>query len=556
MAATAENLVELPAEIKRGLFLRQAMFLIAIAASVALGVYVTLWSQTPNYGLLYGSLPAEDIGQVLDALQKSGIEYRVDENSGAVMVPSASVHEARIKLAAEGLPKSANAGYGVLQQEQGLGTSQFIEKARYQHALETELARSVSQISSVRTARVHLAMPKQSVFVRERKPVSASVLVDLYAGHRLSAEQVAAISNLVAASVPNLDVNNVSIVDQNGRLLTQGGSARELALTASQFQYARSVEESYMKRIEDILIPILGQDGIKAQVTADFDFTHVEQTRESYNPDLPAVRSEKMEEEMSSAAASMQGIPGALSNQPPAAGTAPEVADGTGAETETASNQGNMQRRTVRNYELDRTISHTRMPVGKLNRLSVAVVIDHKKQTTADGSFERVEHSPEEINRFSNLVKEAIGFNATRGDTVNIINAPFAVPEVPEPLPATPIWQEPWVWDIAKQAVGALFVLFLVFGVLKPAMKNMVNKEITVTQAALANNAEQAAALNQLEAPAEEGVAAQGAMANQGAPQLSNGSEFDQNVDAVKQVIMENPKVAATVVKNWVGEES
>lgn len=560
MATSAETMVDLPSEVKRTLFIRQAVFLVAIAASVALGVYVTLWSQTPNYSLLYGSLPSEDIGQVLDALQKANIEYRVDEASGAVMVPTAHVHEARIKLAGEGLPKSANAGYGVLHEEQGLGTSQFIEKARYQHALETELARSVSQISAVKTARVHLALPKQSVFVRERKPVSASVLLDLYSGHRLSAEQVAAISNLVAASVPNLQVSNVSIVDQNGRLMTQGDSAREMALSASQFQYASSVEESYIKRIESILIPILGQDGVKAQVTADFDFTHTEQTRESYNPDLPAVRSEQLEEEMSSADGAIQGIPGALSNQPPAAGVVPEIAD-ENVERGTAAtdSQGSMQRRTVRNYELDKTISHTRKPFGKLRRLSVAVVIDHKRQVTAEGKVERVEHSPEELNRFSNLIKETIGFNPARGDTVNIINEPFAIPEAPEPLPEIPVWQQPWVWDAGKQILGGLFVLFLIFGVLRPTMKNMVNKEITLTQSALGSMASgqlAAEGVAQLEAPSVDGSTNQGMANNQGTPQLAaapNG--FDENVDAVKQVIMENPKVAATVVKNWVGDE-
>ncbi len=552
-------MIDLPAEVKRTLFMRQAMFLIAIAASVALGVYVTLWSQTPNFSLLYGSLPSEDIGQVIDSLQKANIEYRVDEASGAVMVPTAHVHEARIKLAAEGLPKSANAGYGVLQEDQGLGTSQFIEKARYQHALETELARSISQINAVKAARVHLALPKQSVFVRERKAVSASVLLDLYSGHRLSVEQVSAISNLVAASVPNLEVSNVSIVDQNGRLMTQGDSAREMALTASQFQYASNVEKSYIKRIENILMPILGQDGIKAQVTADFDFTHMEQTRESYNPDLPAVRSEQLEQEMSSAGAATQGIPGALSNQPPAAGKAPEVAGRStqGAATTTNESQGNMQRRTVRNYELDKTISHTRTPVGKLRRLSVAVVVDHKKQVSAEGKVERIEHSPEEINRFRNLVKESIGFNPTRGDTVNIINAAFIVPDAPEPLPEVAIWQQPWVWDIAKQVLGALFVLFLIFGVLRPAMKGMVNKEISLTQSALASIASGQMAADgsgNLEVPMG-GAGNQGAANNQNTPQLPSGSGFDDNISAVKQVVMENPKVAATVVKNWVGDE-
>lgn len=561
MATEVPTIEGLPEEVKRKLFLRQIGFLIAIAASVALGVYVMMWSQTPNYSLLYGSLSSQDIGQVLDSLQKSNIPYRVDEASGAIMVPSAKVHEARIKLAGEGLPKSANAGYGMLSEEQGLGTSQFMEKARYHHALETELARSISTIKSVRTARVHLAMPKQSVFTRNQKPVSASVIVDLYNGHRMSPEQISAITNLVAASVPNLDISNVNIVDQNGRLMTQGDSARELALTASQFQYSSRVEESYMKRIEDILTPIVGQDGVKAQVTADFDFTSSEQTRESYNPDLPAVRSEQLEEEMLSADNALLGVPGALSNQPPAEGQAPEVASEAEAGTTAADSQSSMQRRTVRNYEIDKTISHTRKPVGKLQRLSVAVVIDHKKQITEDGTVNRIEHSPEEIERFTSLVKEAIGYDVVRGDTVNVINAEFAIPEAPEPLPEIPIYMQPWVWDIAKQVLGGLFVLFLVFGVLKPSLKNMVDKEITLHQSALAPPMGTAVGPNgemiALDAP-DGGMSASSStneQLNEEQKALAPPSEYDRSIDAVKQVITENPKVAATVVKNWVGDE-
>ncbi len=561
MATDVPTIEGLPEEVKRKLFFRQIGFLIAIAGSVALGVYVMMWSQTPNYSLLYGSLSSQDIGQVLDSLQKSNISYRVDEASGAIMVPSAKVHEARIKLAGEGLPKSANAGYGMLSEEQGLGTSQFMEKARYHHALETELARSISTIKSVRAARVHLAMPKQSVFTRNQKPVSASVIVDLYNGHRMSPEQISAISNLVAASVPNLDISNVNIVDQNGRLMTQGDSARELALTASQFQYTSRVEESYMKRIEDILTPILGQDGVKAQVTADFDFTSTEQTRESYNPDLPAVRSEQLEEEMLSADNALLGVPGALSNQPPAEGQAPEVANeaeaGTG--TTAADSQSSMQRRTVRNYEIDKTISHTRKPVGKLQRLSVAVVIDHKKQVTEEGTINRIEHSPEEIERFTGLVKEAIGYDAVRGDTVNVINAEFAIPDAPEPLPEIPIYMQPWVWDIAKQVLGGLFVLFLVFGVLKPSIKNMVDKEITLHQSTLATPAGDVIALNGPDGSIDgvNGVGnSEAALAEQEEQKaLAPPTDYDRSIDAVKQVITENPKVAATVVKNWVGDE-
>ncbi len=547
MATQAETVV-IPADIKRTLFFRQIGFLFAIAASVALGVYVVLWSQTPNYSLLYGSMSDQDASQVVEALQKAGIDFKLDPNSGAVMVPSSKVHEARMKLAADGLPRNASSGFGMLNEEQKLGTSQFIEKARYQHALEKELAKSIGQVSAVKAARVHLALPKESVFLRNRKSASASVLLDLYPGHRLEAGQVAAVANLVAASVPSLEVANVSIVDQFGRLMTNSHSSAELAMTATQFQYTAEVENSYIKRIENILVPILGPDGVKAQVTAELDFTHSEQTRESYNPDTPAIRSERLEEDAKSNA-SAGGVPGALSNQPAAEGIAPEFA----GENQTINSNpgaalGSTQKRTTRNYELDKTISHTRTPVGTLSRLSVAVVVDHKKVVGDKGKISKVEHTPEELNRITQLVREAIGFNALRGDTVNVMNAEFSTPEAIEPPPATPIWQEAWVWDIAKQALGGLLVLFIVFGILKPAIKNMTNKEMTLHQSALAGTAMGAAG----ELTADGGQALPSAKEMK---KLEAAPEYDMSIQNVKDMVSTDPKLAAQVVRNWVGEE-
>ncbi len=543
--ATEAATVVIPPDIKRTMLFRQLGFLFAIAASVALGVYVVLWAQTPNYSLLYGNMSDQDASQVVDALQKAGIDFKLDHASGAIMVPSSMVHDARMKLAADGLPKSASYGFSMLNEEQKLGTSQFIEKARYQHALENELARSIARVSAVKSARIHLALPKETVFLRNRKASSASVLLDLYPGHRLEAGQVAAISNLVAASVPSLDINNVSIVDQHGRLMTNGGSA-ELAMTASQFQYTLELENAYMSRIENILMPILGQDGVKAQVTAELDFTHSEQTRESFNPDAPAIRSERLEED-SRSTASTGGVPGALSNQPAVDGEAPEIVADNAARTGNNSTQGSMAKRTTRNYELDKTISHTRSSVGTLNRLSVAVVVNHKKTVSDQGQVVWVEHSPEELNQFEQLVKEAIGFNTLRGDTVNVMNARFSQPEEVEPLPPTPIWQEPWVWDIAKQVMAGLLVLFIVFGMLRPALKNVVSKEMMVPQGALA------AGGNAAQLPAGQEQQAQ--QQAQEMKALEAAPEYDKSITNVKEMVTSDPKLAAQVVRNWVGED-
>lgn len=546
----AETIV-IPADIKRTIIFRQLGFLLVLAASVALGVYVVLWSQTPNYSLLYGSLSDQDISQVLDNLQKSGIKYRVEEGSGAVMVPTARIHDARMKLAAAGLPKNASAGFAMLQEEQGIGTSQFIEQARYQHALETELAKTIEKLASVRSARIHLAIPKQSSFVRNRKKANASVMLDLYGGHELDSEQVAAIASLVAASVPNLEVGHVSIVDQRGRLMTQDDNSSELGLSSSQFKYARRVEESYIKRIEDILAPIVGHEGVKAEVTAEFDFTRTEQTREMYNPDLGALRSEQVEEESRNFGGVLGGIPGALSNQPPANASIGEdpARSGNAAETETGKH-ANMQRRATRNYELDKTISHTQMQMGTMRRLSIAVLLDYKRSLNEKGEVIHTEHSPEELLQITALVKEATGFSALRGDSVNVMNAEFAKPDPIEPLPEQPIWQQSWVLDIAKQVLGGLFVLFLVFGVLKPVLKKLVNKEISLNQAVLASTST-AAAL-----PA--GAAGGQAQLNQAndVPQLSSPVNYHDSLQSVRSMVKDDPKLSAQVVKSWVGEES
>ena len=538
--------IEIPFDVKRTLFIRQVVFLFAIAASVAVGGYVVLWSQSPNFSLLYGSLSDQDASAVIESLQKANIDYHVDQNTGAVMVASSKVHEARMKLAAEGLPKSANSGFAMLNEEQKLGTSQFIEKARYQHALENELAISITKVSAVKAARVHLALPKESVFLRNRKAASASVLLDLYPGHRLEAGQVAAIANLVASSVPSLELANVSVIDQYGRLMTQNQSSADLAMTASQFQYTTQVENSYIKRIENILIPLLGQDGVKAQVTAELDFTSTEQTRESFNPDLSALRSEQLEEDSKSSSGLSGGVPGALSNQPSLNGSAPEVVGNSNSKNDEGSSaMGSMQRRSTKNYELDKTISHTRLPTGSLLRLSVAVVIDYKKTLGEKGVVERIEHTPEELNQITNLVKETIGFNPIRGDSVNVMNGHFPFPDAVEPLPESPIWQQAWVWDIAKQVLGGLFVLFLVFGILKPAIKNMMNKEITLHQTALAG-------------PTGTGGQLSG---DESSPQvqemkaLTAAPEYDKSIHNVKEMVNTDPKLAAQVVRNWVGED-
>ncbi|MEQ8234207.1 MAG: flagellar basal-body MS-ring/collar protein FliF, partial [Gammaproteobacteria bacterium] len=539
------------------------------------GLYVALWARDPEYAVLYSDLSERDVSQVVDTLQANAIPYRMDPRGGAILVVADKVHDARLKLAAAGLPRSAGIGFEMLEQDPGFGTSQFREQARYQHAIEGELSRSISHINNVRAARVHLALPKQSAFSRSRREPTASVIVDLYNGRRLEPHQVGAIVHMVSASVPSMSPDHVTVIDQQGNLLTDGhGNNGELAVTAKRFEYTRRLEESYIERIEAILMPLVGADGVRAQVTADIDFTATEQTRESFNPDLPAVRSENLVEEERNGAGGNGGIPGALSNEPPAAATAPETladADAAAGEaTASATAAGNRRSQTTRNYELDRTISHTRPAVGTVRRLSVAVVVRNPAPPPAAAATDEAaaedgasEDAPapaagfdaEQLARLETLVKEAIGFDAARGDSVSVTPADFLAPPAPEPLPEPPLWEQPWVWSVGKQVLGGLFALFVLFGVIRPTVKNLMTKPLSVAGTGAG------AAEGEMLPAGQQGAGQGGAMAalpgGQQAPSLPllASSDIDPNIDNVKQFVSQDPKIAAQVLKGWVAGE-
>lgn len=526
---------------------RQLIVMIALAASVALGVVIALWAWTPNYSLLYGDLAEKDASEVMAALQQAGIDYKVDEGTGAVMVKSSALHDARLKLAGQGLPRSGSMGFELLQQETGFGTSRAVEAARFHRALEGELARTVSTLASVQTARVHLATPKQSVFARKKRQPSASVAVKLFSGRSLEKGQVAAIIHLVASSVPGLDASRVTVVDHKGNLLSGQMDTREMMLTATQFEYTAQLEEHYKQRVEEILTPIIGADSVRAQVTADIDFTLTEQTEERFNPDLPALRSEQVNEQTSRLGAAQGGVPGALSNQPPAAGTAPEEAAGQAEAGQQGGEPLNQSKRATRNYELDKTISHTRLSSGTLRRLSVAVVVDDVVTTDEAGETVRQERTPEEISRITELVKEAIGFSAQRGDSVRVINQAFLIPPPPDPLPEVPIWEEAWVWDVAKQVGGLLMVLILIFVVLLPTMKKLMAAPMVV----------HAPAGGMAGAGGTQGVAGAVELDSSGEPiKLPGKGKYEDTLDAARQLVNEDPKRVAQVVRSWVAEDA
>lgn len=510
--------------------LRQLGLMIGLALSVALGVTVAMWSQTPNYSMLYGGLSAKDLSQVTQVLDGAGIKYQLQPGSGAILVAADKIHEARMKLATTGLPLGAEVGFELLEKEQGFGSSSFLQKARYNRAIEGELAQSISKLNFVESARVHIAIPKQSVFARNNSKPTVSVVLSLYAGRVLDEMQVAGIVSMVASSVPELDAEQVTVIDQKGRLLSGRGGDGNMLLSSTQFEYRRKLEERYVKSIVDIISPIVGIDGIRAQVVADIDFTSQEQTKESYQPDQTVLRSEQVYEENGGKYSAAEGIPGALTNQPPATGSTLDDPAGT-----PAVNSNNKTTRAIRNYELDRTISHTRQSPATLQRLSVAVVVDYRMEAGKKKNAKKEPLTDDEIQRITSLIKESVGLNEARGDTINVVNTPFQEPEKVTPMPEAPIWEQPWVLSLAKQLLGGLAVLIIAFGVLRP----MLHKLAVQGKPALA--------------------AGQGGQLVLGDDQLSLGNQAPIDIKQLKElagsIAREDPKRVAQVMNTWVSSD-
>ncbi len=534
---------------------RQLGVMLGIALSVAIGVAVVLWSQGESYAPLFANLDPKDATEVTQALQQAAVAYRVDQSTGAILVPAADLHRIRMQLAAQGLPRDGGLGFEILQKDPGLGVSRALEAARFQRAMEGELARSIEALGPVGHARVHLAIPKQSVFVRRRKAPSASVVIELRPGRVLDPGQVDAITHLVASSVPELAPSKVTLVDQKGRLLSGRDRTRGIGLSGAQFDYTRRLEDHYRQRVIDILTPLLGEDAVRAEVTADLDFTQVETTQEQYNPDQPALRSEQTDEE-ESRLDPVQGVPGALSNQPPAAGSAPEKAiAGKNGGGEPPPKPVNISKRATRNYELDRVLSHTRTPIGRLQRLSVAVVVDDRVQTAPDGQVTRVPRSPEELNRIEELVRQAVGYDPRRNDQIRVVNAAFHDTGSAEPLPEPPLWERPWFWDLVRQAGGVSVVLILVFAVVRPALRRLTqppsDTQVLVT-------AEGPGALAEEEEGLEGELSSeqQAALESEKRFQLPGPRSYEQTLEAARQLVREDPKRVAQVVHRWIEEDA
>jgi flagellar M-ring protein FliF len=544
MTRQVNDLASLPAQ-------RQLSLLVGVAIVIAVVVVLGSWGLRPSYQVLLPGMTEKDRAEAMGVLSRHGISNRIDRDSGQLMVPSSSVHEARLHLATEGLPRSDSMGFELMDQDGGLGTSRLQETARYQRALEGELARSIMTINTVNSARVHLALPRQTVFMRDRVQPSASVLVDLHPGRTLDDVQIAGIVHMVASSVPEMTAERVTVLDQRGRLLSQNGndSSSGNGQVSWQMDYTRRLEELYRSRVEDILAPLVGE-GMRAQVTADVDFTQVERTQEQFDPDRQIVRSEQISEEESLSALA-GGVPGALSNQPPAGGIA-LGATGEGVLSDEANSESqsavprNRSSRSTRNYELDRTISHIRQAPALLNRLSVAVVVDHKPGTDAEGQRVREPWAEAELEHMRALVMEAVGFNEDRGDRINLVNASFR--EVIEPessFVAPAIWEEAWFQDLVKQVMTGLGILVLVLFVLRPMLRSLTQPRYAPGNVLPGGAMRQLpGAQGELQAAGPDGLPGQ-------LPGPAGGRSLDDNLNVARGLSGDDPAVVAQVMRQW-----
>lgn len=556
---------------------RQAGLLLALAAAIALGIAGFFWSLSPTYVTLYSGLPDRDAAEVVNSLRSAQIPNEIDAVTGAIKVPEARIREARMHLATQGLPQTTRPGIESINQSPGFGTSQFVEGARYQHALEMEIARTIGELRPVREARVHLALPKPSAFTRSRQPASASVMLQLYPGRQLERDQVAAIVHLVASSIPDLAIERVTVIDQAGRLLTHNDPNDPNVLAALQFEQRRRLEETLVSRIQQLLEPFAGPGRVSAQVSVDMDFSVIEEARERFEPDPAKLRSEQVAESTSRAPLN-EGVPGATSNTPPGA-------DATAA----AEGPQSASRSATRNFEMDRTVSHSRNNTGRVQRITAAVLIDHvlsvpdtaattaaadpAADPTADPAANPVAApaalalpalqplSPEQLAQVEQLVKQAIGFSDARGDAVSVMNAPF-LREAPAPADlSVPLTEQPWFWPLLQYGGGLLLVILLILFVVRPVIRTLLGPPPRRAGEIAAAEGELPLLSGETEGHADEGAMPMlpGHVNNtreQREAMVAAAKTLDEKLQLARSTVAQDPKIVAQVVKNWVAADA
>ncbi len=529
---------------------------IGVALFVVIAIAGLMMGRQADWRVLYANLSDKDGGAIIAQLSQMNVPYKHAEGGHAILVPADKVHDTRLRLASQGLPKGSVVGLEMMENNR-FGVTQFQEKVSFQRGLEGELMRSIQSLASVQSARVHLALPNQNGFFREQQKPSASVLVSLNAGRSLDRSQIAGIVHLVASSVPEMRPEAVSVLDDTGKLLSQpanGPDALSGGVDAQQLQYVQQLEQLYRQRIIDILEPVVGRDNVKAQVTAEVDFSQTEQTSETHKPNQTAesgaVRSQQLLESTNPGAAGPAGVPGATSNQPPGPSTAPingpaqTLAPGAPAApgaAATATPPVSTRRESIVNYEVDKTVKVVRAATGVVKRLSAAVVVNHKTETDAKGKTITVPLSEQQIEKMTALVRETIGFSQDRGDSVNLMNAPFAKEKIA--LPDMPLWKQPEVQELTRSLawpLGTLLLAVLVlFGIIRPALKSLTTPAARRPQldAMLSEEPERP----QIAGPVSE--------------EPAQPTPGERALDDARKLTRDNPAAVASIVKGWINGE-
>lgn len=523
--------------------------LVAGAAVVAIVAALLMWASAPTYRVLFSNLTEADGGRIIAALEQQGVQYRFSEGGQALLVPGDQVHKLRLQLAEQGLPEGGNVGLDIME-KQAFGVSQFAEQVNFQRGLEGELARSIEALGPVERARVHLALAKPSVFIRDRQPAKGSVVLTLQPGRALGDAQVNAMVHLVASSVPELAPEDVTVVDQSGRLLSrETGPGHDLDRT--RLRYTEEVERAYQQRIEKILEPILGRGNVRAQVTAQIDFSRREETEERYGPNQngnpAAIRSKRINAVYEDPDGGASGIPGALSNTPPGEAASPINNDADGNDDEEDAPPQRVRQDDLINYELDRNVTHTQHHQGSIQRLSVAVVLNYREKTGEDGTVQLAPLSDEELNRITDLARHAMGFSAERGDGLEVVNSPFA--DLSEPFEERPWWQSPQWVDLAlglgRYLLVALAALLLYRLILRPLIQRYTATPAAPPQPAARGNVSAVVGDDEDDdLDPEEAVARR-------RRQRRKTLMYESNLKDLQDLARDDPAMVAMILRSW-----
>ncbi|WP_100642124.1 flagellar basal-body MS-ring/collar protein FliF [Alteromonas facilis] len=523
--------------------MRQLMLVVALVICVAIAIFILMWTQEPDYRPLAKMETAELI-ETLDYFDQNQIDYRLDGN--IVYVRDDQIQNIRLGMARQGITQDASQGTDIIMQDMGFGVSQRVEMERLKHAREQQIARTIEDIAAISKARVLLAMPKENVFARREKKASATVVLTPMRGSVISGEEVDAVVDIVASAVQGMEPSRVTVTDSNGRLLNSGSQDSMSARARKEYEIEKAREDEYLQKIDSILIPVLGVGNYTAQADVTMDFTAVEQTQRRYNPDLPAVRSEMIIEE-NSTGSSVGGIPGALTNQPPLDSNIPENATGGNAQQ---SVPGRNSKEQTRNYELDTTISHTKQQTGVIRRLSVSVAVDYVSSTGEDGTVTSSPREQAELLNIRRLLQGGIGFDVTRGDSLEVVSIPFSRIDTGE-VAEVPIWEQPQFMPILKIVVGGLVIIVLILAVVRPMLRKLIHPDADID----ADNFEADSALDlgdeTISMLSQEFDEGQVGFAPDGSLMLPDLHKDEDVLKAVRALVANEPELSAQVVKGW-----